>query len=94
MNHDPRQNEFANLWSSLRIPCSGWTTDFLVARFHESVPAWRRAAVKMHPASKKTLSYAGLLRFLGLKIRRRERRVGTPMVCWRCHCLVSMRFPE
>ena len=94
MNHEPRQIEFANLWSSLRTPCAGWANDFLVAKLNATAPAWGRADVKARRAPKKATSLAGPLRSWGIKIPRRGRHVGTPMVCWRCLCLVFMRIPD
>ncbi len=94
MNHDPRQIEFANLWSSLRTPCAGWATDFLVAKLNANAPVRRRADVKARRAPKKAASSAGPLRSWGIRIPRRVRHVGTPMVCWRCFCIVLMRLPE
>ncbi len=94
MNHDPRQIEFANLWSSLRTPCAGWATDFLVAKLNATAPAWRRAAVNTRRPPKKATPSAGPWRSLGLGIPWRCRHVDTPVVCWRCFCIVLMRLSE
>ena len=44
MNQDSQRHRFANRWASLRYPCSGWVTAFLVEPLHESMPSRREAA--------------------------------------------------